>query len=102
MSKTTTRKLHNKYSRTRMYSTPSHVTWKLKGRPNPVGKSTPPGSILVSCLWKTVLHDTLQAAANWVEVAILFIYLLLIFKGYPGRTQVLIEGVSIIWCVVHG
>ena len=28
--------------------------------------------------------------------------LLLIFKGYPGRTQVLIEGVSIIWCVVHG
>ena len=29
-------------------------------------------------------------------------FFLIIFKGYPGRTQVLIEGVSIIWCVVHG
>ena len=30
------------------------------------------------------------------------IIIIIIFKGYPGRTQVLIEGVSIIWCVVHG
>ena len=42
-------------------------------------------------------------ASFWFDLIwFLLLLLLLIFKGYPGRIQVLIEGVSIIWCVVHG
>ena len=65
MSQTTTRKLHN--CRTRMYSTPSHVT--LKGETQPGGQKHASGKYPCKLSVEKNLLDTLQAA-NYVDLAI--------------------------------
>ena len=66
MSQTATRKLHN--CQTRMYSTPSHVTWK--GKTQPDGQKQASGKYSCKLSVENILLDTLQAV-NWVEVAIM-------------------------------